>query len=156
MHDDDMSLGDAREWLRRHVKTGARCPCCKQFAKVYHRKINSSMAHDLILMWRAFGIEWGYLPDLRKQRSLKGNREESKLRYWNLVEEESERRPDGGRNGWWRVTPTGMAFVLGESTVPKYAYVYDGRLLKLDGGEYVTIRDALGTKFHYRDLMDDE
>jgi hypothetical protein len=49
-----------------------------------------------------------------------------------------------------------MAFVLGESTVPKYAYVYDGRLLKLDGGEYVTIRDALGTKFHYRDLMDDE
>ena len=154
MHDDDMSLGDAREWLRKRVKKGEYCPCCKQFSKVYPRKINSSMAHDLILMWKAFGVDWGYLPDLRKRYSRKGNREESKLRYWGLVEEESERRPDGGRSGWWRVTDDGVGFIHGAVSVPKYANIYDGRLLGLDHSEHINIWDALGSKFSYRELMD--
>lgn len=72
--------------------------------------------------------------------------------HWGLIEEEPIVRPDGGRAGWWRITPFGQQFVLGNSTVPKYARLYDGRCLGLEGVP-VTIRDCLGTKFNYADLM---
>ncbi len=146
------TLAEAQQWLRDNIDQGARCPCCTQFAKVYKRKINSSMAADLIAMYRAFGMDWGYLPDLRKQASLKGNREESKLRYWGLVEEETDRRPDGGRPGVWRVTDTGAQWIIGRLVVPEYARIYDGRLLGLTGAS-VTIFHALGERFDYDELM---
>ena len=78
--------------------------------------------------------------------------EEPKLRYWGLLEEELELRPDGGRAGWWRVTELGEWFVLKEATVPRYARIYDNRCLSLVGDQ-VSITDALGTKFNYDDLM---
>ena len=58
----------------------------------------------------------------------------------------------GGRAGWWRLTEQGSAFVQGLMKVQKYAKIYDSRLLKLDG-ELVTIRDVLGSRFNYDELM---
>jgi hypothetical protein len=150
---DAMTLGEAKMLLRELAYEGHACPCCTQLVKVYKRKVNSSMAADLIAMWRAFHREWGYLPDLRRHASLKGNREESKLRYWGLVEEEPERRPDGGRAGWWRVTPKGADWIQQRTWIPKYALIYDGKFLRYDGSERVTIRDALGDGFDYNELM---
>jgi hypothetical protein len=76
----------------------------------------------------------------------------TRLAHWGLVEQESERRPDGGKSGFWRVTPLGERFLLGDATIPKYVYVYDGRALR-SGGPQVSIRDALGKKFDYAELM---
>lgn len=149
---DASTLREARDWLRVRAEDGERCPCCTQYTKVYKRKINSSMAADLIAMYRAYATEWGYLPTLRRRASRKGNREESKLRYWGLVEEEIERRPDGGRSGWWRVTEDGARFVRMEVTLPKYARIFDGRCLGLTGPP-VSIRDCLGDAFNYDELM---
>lgn len=149
---DSMTLGDARDRLRELVNDGHRCPVCTQFAKVYKRKINSTMARDLIALYRAAGRDWAYLPDVRKQSGSRSNREESKLRFWSLIEEEPSVRPDGGRAGYWRVTTFGEAFVLGRLKVPKYARIYDDRLLGHEGEE-VTIHDALGAKFFYDELM---
>jgi len=117
-------------------------------AKVYKRKVNSGMAVSLIKMYRAGGTNFQHIPTTVGGRS----REEAKLRYWGLVEEELERRPDGGRAGWWRVTHTGRLWVLNRSTIPKYAYIYDARLLDMDG-EPTSIRSALGEKFDYEELM---
>lgn len=150
---DAMPLGEARDILRELVDDGAECPCCKQFAKVYRRKVNSSMARGLIAIWRSCGTEWCYLPDVRGRVFKGDNREESKLRYWDLLEEEAELRPDGGRAGVWRITPAGERWVNNGSNIPKYARIYNKRLLGLTG-EPVSIVDALGTKFNYRDLMD--
>jgi hypothetical protein len=155
MFSDDMTLGEARDLLRTLVKDGERCPCCSQFAKVYKRKVNSSMARGLIAMYRAFGNEFGYVQDIRRTRGATDNREEPKLRYWGLAEEENVLRPDGGRAGYWRVTPLGINWVLDRTTIPKYALIYDTRCLRLEG-EVVTIVDALGTRFNYRDLMNGE
>jgi hypothetical protein len=152
MFTDTMSLDAARELLRALVDEGHRCPCCTQFAKVYKRKINSTMARDLIALYRQAGRDWAYLPDVRKRSGSRSNREESKLRYWSLIQEEPAVRPDGGRSGWWRVTQFGEAFVLGRLTVPKYARIYDDRLLG-HLGEEVSIMDALGDRFDYRELM---
>lgn len=153
LFDDGMTLGEARDLLRTLVDEGHACPCCTQYAKVYRRKVHVSMAVGLISLFRMFGREFGDLQAARKERGATDNREESKLRYWGLVEEEPTLRPDGGRSGWWRVTSLGEEWVRNSAAIPKYARIYDGRCLQLLG-ESVWITDALGTKFDYRELME--
>lgn len=142
------TLGEARDWLRDRVEQGEHCPCCTQFAKVYKRPLNSGMARSLIKMYQVGGLNFIRIPTSIPARS----REEGKLRYWGLVLEELTERPDGGRAGWWRVTPDGERFIYQTLTVQKYAHIYDGRLMKLSGPR-ITIQDALGTKFDLRELM---
>jgi hypothetical protein len=138
-----------KQWLRLQLDKGANCPLCGQLAKMYRRKINAGMAHALIEMYRHGRADWFYLPDITKRWQ---GRDEAGLRYWGLIEEASTPRPDGGRAGWWRVTDKGIAFVRWNLKVPKYVLVYDGRVFGFDGPD-VDIKDALGTKFDYHDLM---
>lgn len=145
---EGVTLDQAKAWLRKHVEEGARCPCCNQMAKVYRRKVNSGMAVALIAMWRTAAFDWQHIATTLENR----HADEAKLRYWGLIEEGDERREDGGRAGWWRMTEKGRAFVRGLITIPKYARVYDSRLISLEGPE-VSIRDALTDKFDYDELM---
>lgn len=146
---EDVTLLAAKNWLRERVDDGEHCPCCGQLAKVYRRQLNAAMARALIMFWRAGATtDWVHGPTL-----LRGARaDEGKLRYWGLLDEQYAKRDDGGRAGWWRVTTAGARFVAGTSRVPKYALVYDGRCLGL-GGEFITIHDALATRFNYDQLM---
>jgi hypothetical protein len=138
---DGMSLEAAKDWLRARLGVGAYCPLCTQYAKVYRRKINSGMALSLIAMYRAAGRDW---QDITKTVGAK-HREEGKLRYWELVE-------PGERRGVWRVTPLGEAFVLGRWRVLSHANIYDDRLMELTGTP-IGIREALGNRFDYDELM---
>lgn len=145
---ETMPLAQAQSILRTMVDDGANCPCCTQLAKVYKRKVNAGMARSLIVMFRAAGLEWQHVPTTVGRKSA----EEGKLAYWGLIEEEKVRRPDGGRAGYWRVTPVGEDWIHHRVSIQKYAKVYDGRCLGFDG-ERVSIHDALGTRFSYDDLM---
>jgi hypothetical protein len=150
---DDMKLGEAREVLRALVDEGHSCPCCTQMAKVYRRKINSTMARAMIALYRASVYaadgEWPVLHG----PSLPGDTHEiSQLSWWGLVEEERIRRPDGGRAGYWRVTPKGWKWVRQHITIPKYARIYDSRVLSLVG-DPVNVQDCLGSRFSYVELM---
>lgn len=138
-----------RTSVQTQVDDGVHCPTCGQFAKVYKRNINSGMAQSLITMYHA-GAEHDfiYIPDAVGARS----REEGKLRYWGLVEEATTPRPDGGRAGWWKLTERGVLFVRGERTVMKYAHVFNNEVVGYSGDQ-VGIRDALGKKFNYQELM---
>jgi hypothetical protein len=82
----------------------------------------------------------------------------AKARYWGLIEAPDEplSRPDGStRVGWWRLTDLGAQWVRGEVAVPSYALVYNGQLLELDDSRgTTTVRDALGSRFNYNDLME--
>lgn len=146
------TLEQAQEWLRKHVDEGAKCPCCTQLAKVYRRKINAGAARALVRMVVRYGEgEWVHVPTTADFSRLGG--EWAKLRFWGLVVEQPEVREDGGRAGYWQVTPLGRAFALGRARVPKYARIYDQRLLGLVDEQTVDIHDALGTKFNLEDLM---
>ncbi len=146
---DGMPLADAREILRSLVDDGHRCPCCTQFAKVYRRKLHATMARDLIRVYRTQGHRWFHLPTVHGKHP----GDFAKLAHWGLIEEEPLRHPtDGSRAGWWRVTFPGATFVNGWSRVPKYARIYDGRCLNLTG-DPVGIRDCLGDRFNYDELM---
>ena len=142
------TVSKLKSWLLARIDGGEHCPVCGQYARVYRRKLHSGMARSLILMYRASGLEFAHLPTTIGSRS----REEGKLRYWGLVEEELDRRPDGGRAGYWRVTPVGELFIQGLMTVYSHARVYDGRCLGLIGRQ-VSITDVLADKFSYDELM---
>jgi hypothetical protein len=119
--------------------------------KVYRRKITSPMARGLIRQYREVGREYAHSASLVRNET----HEFSQLSWWNLIEELPEaQREDGGRAGWWRLTWLGERFVINRTYVPKYARIYDSRVLGLDATENVSIIDAIGTKFNYRDLMD--
>jgi hypothetical protein len=148
--DDNRPLGEARDWLRERIDDGEACPCCGQFAKVYRRTINSGMAVLLLALYRAAQPgEWVKVPSLGGQGG-----DITKCRYWELIEPQPDLTRDDGSNrtGWWRLTYRGVEFILDRLAVPKYARVYDGRLLNLTGPP-VTIRDALGARFNYDELM---
>lgn len=136
-----------KQWLRSKVEEGASCPLCGQHAKVYKRKVNAGMARSLIHIYRIGGLGWVHVRAIGAQ-----SREEGKLAYWGLLEEQKATGLHGGRAGYWRVTAKGELFLMGKLNIPKYAKVYDGRVLGFEGGP-VTIREALGTKFNYEDLM---
>lgn len=143
-----ITLDAAQEILFDNLEEGAECLCCGQFAKVYKRQINSGMARSLIAMYKAAKRDWQHVPSTTDRAS----REEGKLAYWGLLEEETKLRPDGGRGGWWRITELGEQFVKGIVEVPKHALVYNGECLKLEGKKtYIT--GCLGKNFVYRELM---
>ena len=146
--DDDTTIGEAREMMGALVQDGTTCPVCDQHAQVYKRKINAGMARSLIAMYRAKAMQWQHVPTTVGGKS----REEGKLAYWGLVEEEKVLRPDGGRAGYWRVTQKGWAFLTNTLKIDKYVYVYNGKPLSFEGPQ-VTIEDALGDGFDYKELM---
>lgn len=146
------TLAQARAWLWEHIRPGANCPTCGQRSQLYRRQVNAGMAHSLIRMYWLGGasdLSWVHIPSALPARS----REEGKLAYWGLAQESTEPREDGGRAGWWRVTPRGERYVLAQLSIPKYALVFDSEVWGFEG-EMVGITQALGTKFNYTELME--
>lgn len=145
-------LGAARDWLWERVGEGGvseKCPLCTQNVHIYDkRQVHSTIARALCLMYRAGGTDWVHVPTI-----VSGSCELGKARYWGLVEEEQQLRPDGGRAGWWRLTDKGASFVRGDITIAKYVRVYDGKQYGPPYGDQVSIQDCLGTKFHLGELL---
>jgi hypothetical protein len=145
------TLVEARQRLQDHLDEGLTCPCCGQFAKRYRRKFNSGQARALINIYKRGGradLDWVYIPLLSAK-----SREEGKIAYWGLLKEAEERREDGGRAGWWRVTPIGENFIINGLRIPKYVFVYNATCFGFDKNEMVTIQDCLGNKFDLSELM---
>lgn len=152
------TLAEAQADLRKRLLAGEAvpCPCCTQLCKVYKRSIHAAMARSLILMHRHTATRdadgYVYLPEVLRGVRARGG-DEAKLTYWGLIEQAPGQRPDGSkRNGWWRLTNLGRSYVHGHMSLPKYAHVYDGRVLQFSGRP-VTIRECLGDKFDYSELM---
>lgn len=149
---NDDTLGHSREWLKERLWKGARCPCCEQYARIYKRKLNKTMVKALGRVYRATAAGRGFThgPTVLKGSGVFGG-DLGKLAYFGLVEEEAGRREDGGRKGWWRVTNKGRAFIQGHLALPKYAHIYDGRVLGFSG-DPVEVADV-APRFSFVELM---
>ncbi len=153
-------LYEARVWVSANALTGVICPCCNQVAKIYKRKLNRAMAYSLICLYRLLSEAdeegWLDVPGLLAKHGLVAvlrSREYQKLRYWGLVEAKGEKREDGGKAGKYRITETGRLFVIGNLALPRYVLLYNGGVIKVDATEKITIREALGDRFNYDELM---
>lgn len=155
------TLEEAKNLLRQEWAEGIECPCCTQFVKLYRRKITSSMAYALILLYRYFrdnpGEEWVHMNDYLNSLDIPfpvKSGDNAKLRYWGLLEEKPEKREDGSnRAGYWKVTELGSQFVEGDTAVQSHAKVFNSKSYGLVG-EPISIHEALGDKFNYKELME--
>jgi hypothetical protein len=151
---------EAKAYVTKHIQDGISCPTCGQFCKVYKRKLNSTMALALVLIYQFFKThphaEWlhiaAFLVKVKHDSSIAGG-DAVKLRYWGLIERAHGERDDGSdRVGRYRITDIGKQFVEGKIAVPRYVYLYNQLLLRLSE-EMTTMREALGDKFKYDELM---
>jgi hypothetical protein len=150
-----------KAWLSTYSEEGAECPACGQLVKHYRRPLTVGMAYTLVLLERRAPNEWVHVLDFMQGLNLKpkvgtalGSGDYAKLRFWGLLEDYQSTRDDGStRNGWWRITEDGKRFVRGELKVASHAVVFNDKLIELDSSKLVGIRDALGKKFNYDELM---
>jgi len=171
------TVEQARDWLRARVfgktvraKQGARCPCCKQYVKIYKRALGAPMARWLIWLVRTWDHQFGSKRDLLsdpansawvdiRQSPVRGG-DYAKLLHWGLVEQKSdvlEKKNNGAKDtkdsGLWRPTFAGIDFARGKTKVASHVYLYDNVKIGEESDQQITIKEALGKKFSYSELM---
>ena len=150
---DSVALGTARAHVRANLDGGAPCPCCGQMAKRYRRTLNAPMCRALIALVRLSPMrQWCHVHSLPIIQGRHGGGDFAKLRWWNLIEERAKGEDDTRRtSGLWRPTPRGAMFAAQCEVVPRYAFSFDGEVTI--GGPEITISEALGSRWSWRELM---
>jgi hypothetical protein len=163
---DNITLGEAKALLRKELKKGADCPCCNRHTQLYSRKITSSMAYALILIYNEGHVHaepsgfihlenmFKLIPGLAS--SVRGDA--PKLRFWGLIEPKDESADDGNpSSGLYRITDQGKLFVEGKVLIHSHINVYNNKMYGFSReGADVNIRQALKDKFNYNELMGKE
>jgi hypothetical protein len=157
MNLDKQPLYVVRKWLSSEVfkkDKQVNCPCCNQNVKSYRRKISSSTARSLIIIFKNIDGEFHLENTLKKLNLLADCRSDfPKLKYWGLISPLKGKRSDGSsRNGNYIITEAGRFFINGKHSVPKYMHIYNGECFK-SSGDNVFIKDCLGEKFSYEELI---
>jgi hypothetical protein len=148
------TIEEGKNYLRANYEKGCVCPCCGQYVKAYWRNIYSTVARDLIHLYRLQNNEDRYyhISDIRTSTS--GGGDLAKLISWGLVEE-MPKDPNNVKqrtSGYWKITEKGKRFVENTLKVEKYAVYYNNKLLRYEG-RLVGIKDCLSNKFNYEELM---
>ena len=139
--------------MSNDIEKGYVCKCCGQFIKSYVRKLNYSMAAVLILMSK-HSKEFFHVEDwLKSIKKPQLRADYHKLRFWGLIEAKSGVREDGSkRNGYYKITEAGVSFAEGKTKAMQSVVVLNNKPQGFRGEE-ITIRQALGEKFNYDELM---
>lgn len=154
---DSRTVDEVRAWLSSVFDSGAPCPCCDQLVKLYQRKLPAPTARALIVVYQESEEGFVHLPSLVAEKlpwlAGQGGYAGTMARHWALIEGMPAQRDDGSdRTGMYRLTMRGRLFVRGLVAIPKYALLYNDELLGHVGPD-VFIREALGHKFDYDELM---
>lgn len=150
--DPTRTVVEAKAELEQIVMSGGTCicRCCGRRASRYRRRIHAEMARflcDLVRLTFTEGSTWHHV-----DRLLPKNGNYAMLRLWGLAEPSSKRTAGANAHGLWSATTKGILFARGATTVPKYLFIWNGKVVG-QSDDYVTIREALGTRFSYSELM---
>lgn len=156
INDGDDSLIAAQKYIEENIDVGCKCPACNRFIKQYKRKLTSSMAHALILLYKSGLRDYVHMAEFLKNKpcpsSIYGD--VSKFRFWGILDKQEDERDDGNpNNGYYKITEKGIQFCEGLIEVPKYIEIKNNRMVS-QSEELTTIQGALGNKFNYNELMD--
>lgn len=155
------TLEDAKTYVLSKRDEGVPCPCCGQYCKVYPRSLNAAMARFLIWLVREYETRkktdaatdlWVSVNDGPLIQNRKGGGDFAKMEHWGLIEQMANDDDTKRTSGFWRPTQSGIDFVYHRITVPKKAVLYLNECVGFSG-EKINIREALGTKFDYQELM---
>lgn len=145
------TLKQARDYVSENSREGVKCPCCGQFAKVYRRRIYDTMARNLLRLYKH--VQGRVHREAHVRDFIPGHPGDfAKLAHWGLICQSPVFDGDKKRSGFWSLTNRGQAFAERQAVINKYALIYNGERLKLEG-TYVDIVDCLGKKFSYEEVM---
>ena len=151
------TLSEAKQYLKDNIQNGVSCPCCNRLVKLYSYNLNSGSTRSLIILYHAHRDndgDWVHIQRYFASKKMNANgMNYILLKHWGLIESKpGNDDPKKRANGFWRITDKGISFVLGGLALPKYAYVYNNQAIKFSD-ELVTVREALGKKFDYQELI---
>jgi hypothetical protein len=139
-------------FLQDLPKCGATCPTCEQFAKVYRRRLSSGSVRGLIWLSRNSDEEFIHVNSVAPRQTVTSGGYFALLAHWGLIEQKHNDDATKRCSGFWRMTPLGRNFVWGYALVSSHVLLYDNHVLGFDGPK-IDIREALGAKFSYEELM---
>lgn len=149
------TMEEAKQLLKDNWEKGIDCPCCTQFVRLYKRPLYLAQAYSLIRLYKLCQDDYTYHHISKiSQENASGGGDFAKLIYCGLVEEKPKDEDDETKrtSGYWRITRKGTDFVEASVTVKSHIRIYDGSFYGLIGKE-ISIKDALGKKFNYEELM---
>lgn len=155
----DETVAEAKTRLMQEARDGTICPVCSSHVKIYRRPLNSGMAFSLICIYKACNAYPGQWLDVgnycaKVHGFISG--EHNKLVWWGLLEKKpltaSQRTNAAKAQNRYRITDKGRQFVEGQIFVLSHAIEYRSQVLEFDG-DLVGIRDCLGKKHDYEELM---
>lgn len=149
---DPRTVKQVKAHLRDNWVEGTACPCCGQYVKLYRRKLNSGMARTLILIYHHHPIGWVNVKGFLREHNFQNNHDWTLLSYWGFIVERENTDPQKKSSGEWRMTDKGRDFVRRNLRAPSHIKIYNNEFLGFDGTE-ITILEALGKRFDYRELM---
>ena len=135
---DNLTIGEARAYVRQHLQSGVICPCCRQTAKIYKRALNQTMVKGLLWLVQEYSKNPGYIHVMSlgpKWLVSKGG-SFATLKAWGFIEEEPPPASVEDKHkatGRWRPTPKGVLFVQNAVTVPRYVLLYNKHVIGLEG-----------------------
>lgn len=153
---ENTPLIEVKKHLRNNWEKGTDCPACGQLVRRYSRPMHSTMAATLIRLHALNAQKAGYyhVKDIVKGISDTGTNDFSKLRYWDFIVEMPKDKDDTKKrtSGYWRITDKGTDFVMNRLTVQSHVLLFNKHLLGFEGNQ-INIKEALGEKFNYTELM---
>jgi hypothetical protein len=149
-NDSLTTVEQAQTWLQNNIRSGAICPCCKQHAKIYKRKLSTAMVRALVTIYKYLRdhpeFEWVHVSKfitMMPGNSSAAGGDLVKLRYWDLIQ---PGQGDNARVGRYKLTAVGRQFVEGKISVASHVYVFNSLVLNQSESK-LTIREALGPRF---------
>lgn len=134
-------------------KTGYTCECCGSYVKTYVRNMNCNMAILLVRLYKHNEMGFTHIEKFLSKHGYPRCGDFSYLTHYGLLEKKIGDREDGSnRNGFYKITGRGLAFVSGALTVHSKFKMFNGKFMGFEG-EQIDIKTALGRKFDYAQLM---
>lgn len=102
------TIHEAKKQLRENWEQGVECPCCTQFVKLYHRKLNTGVTLFLIGLYKLDpnGGEYFHAKQvLEKIGGFTTSRDYAILEHWKLIEAMPNDGDESKRtSGYWCLT----------------------------------------------------
>ena len=122
------------------------CPCChRKMPKPRVETLKPQLVKALQQMYQASGLEFRKIP------AYVFKAQHSRLKHWNLIEEQIFVKKNGTpqrRPGVWRVTEIGEEFLAGYNRQPFSLWLEKDRVI-LRGDDMVSCKEALGLDDSY-------
>ena len=138
-----------------NASSGYICSHCGSYCKEYTRKFNSNMALCMVLLWKHKINGFVKVEDFLLEHGQKRCGDFSYLVHYGFLEKQKVKREDGSKkNGYYRLTGRGILFLEGKITAAEKFKVFQNKFQGFAGKD-ITLKDALGTKFNFDEMISD-